>query len=219
MRVGTWNLAGRWSEQHLTYLLALDCDVLLLTEVSERVDVAGHALHLSAAPMAQRRRWAGVMVRGDDLAPLPDPHPASAMATSRGWTFCSSVLPWRSSGGDPPWVGDRHADRTSTAVQTLVTTLPTKSLIWGGDWNHAMSGREHAGSKAGRTHLVEALSRLGLRVPTADLAHRIPGLLSIDHIGVPLGANVDGAYRVDAGGPPPLSDHDAYVVELGEDQR
>ncbi|WP_267128537.1 MULTISPECIES: hypothetical protein [unclassified Nocardioides] len=37
MRIGTWNLAGRWDARHLALLEAMDCDVLLLTEVSERV--------------------------------------------------------------------------------------------------------------------------------------------------------------------------------------
>ena len=30
MRIGTWNLAGRWSPEHLDFVLALDCDDLLL---------------------------------------------------------------------------------------------------------------------------------------------------------------------------------------------
>jgi hypothetical protein len=109
--------------------------------------------------MARRRRWAGVLVRGDDLTPLPDPHPASAMATSRGWTFCSSILPWRSC-GNSPWIGARHVDETEAAVATLLESLPTTRLIWGGDWNHALTGREYAGSIGGRTHVTEAVQRL-----------------------------------------------------------
>ncbi len=214
MRIGTWNLAGRWGDEHLAFLLAMDCDVLLLTEVSERLSVPGHTLHVGQATMAARRRWAGVLVRGDDLEPLDDPHPASAMASSHGLTFCSSILPWRSSGGNDPWVGERHVDRTGAAVRTLLTALTPSDLVWGGDWNHALSGREHAGSIGGRAHVADALATLKLRVPTADLAHRIPTLLSIDHIAVPIAANVVGAHRRDASGPPRLSDHDAYVVEL-----
>lgn len=73
LRIGTWNLAGRWGDKHLDLLLSLDCDVLLVTEVSERVDVPGHALHVGKAEVAPQRRWAGVMVRGADLSPEPDP--------------------------------------------------------------------------------------------------------------------------------------------------
>lgn len=37
MRIGTWNLAGRWDARHRTLLETMDCDALLLTEVSERL--------------------------------------------------------------------------------------------------------------------------------------------------------------------------------------
>jgi acetyl/propionyl-CoA carboxylase alpha subunit len=77
VRIGTWNLAGRWSEHHQALLLEADCDVWLLTEVNERTVLPGYALHLSAARMAPRRRWAGVASRLL-MASCPDPHPASA---------------------------------------------------------------------------------------------------------------------------------------------
>jgi hypothetical protein len=52
-------------------------------------------------------------------------------------------------------------------------------------------------------------------VPTAELAHRIPGLLTIDHIAVPREATVLAARQVDASADDQrLSDHDAYVVEI-----
>jgi hypothetical protein len=140
------------------------------------------------------------------------------MATSRGRLFCSSILPWKGSGGDPPWVGDRHVDRTGVAVDTLLAALPTTGLVWGGDWNHAMAGREYAGGIVGRAHLTEAVEKLGLQVPTTQLAHRIPGLLSIDHIAVPVTAAVVSADRLSAQADGRrLSDHDAYVVELADD--
>lgn len=33
MRIGTWNLAGRWSLAHQSFLEDAECDVWLLTEV------------------------------------------------------------------------------------------------------------------------------------------------------------------------------------------
>ncbi len=92
MRIGTWNRAGRWGDDHRELLLGLDCDVMLLTEVSDRVDVPGHRLHVTRTEMAARRRWAGVMVRGTDLSPLDDPHPASALATSSGWSNAQRLV-------------------------------------------------------------------------------------------------------------------------------
>jgi hypothetical protein len=78
-----------------------------------------------------------------------------------------------------------------------------------------MTGREYAGSTAGRRAIVELVEALGLTVVTADAPHRIDGLLSIDHIAVPSAWAPGGWERLvaisDAGR---LSDHDAYVVTL-----
>nr|WP_165763363.1 MULTISPECIES: endonuclease/exonuclease/phosphatase family protein [unclassified Nocardioides] len=191
----------------------LDCDVLLLTEVSERLEVSDYAMHLGGHRMAPKRRWAGVLSRRP-MTPLPDPHPASAAATVDGWTFCSSILPWRSCGSEP-WGEGRHVDKTRAAVDILMRSLPTTGLVWGGDWNHALRGREYSGSMAGRGEITAALSGLGLRAPTADLSHALPRLLTIDHIAVPTGARVTAVAQVEATrSGRRLSDHDAYVVTV-----
>ena len=72
-------------------------------------------------------------------------------------------------------------------------------------------GKEHAGSMGGRNHLLEAVSQLGLNVPTTGLSHRGDYCRAIDHIGVPLSWKVESTKRINALG---LSDHDAYVVEV-----
>ena len=83
MRIGTWNLAGRWDDRHRALLETMDCDVLLLTEVSERLDVRGFDLHLGQQLMAPKRRWAAVASRLP-ASPEPDPHGASAMVDTGG---------------------------------------------------------------------------------------------------------------------------------------
>lgn len=35
---------------------------------------------------------------------------------------------------------------TEEAIKTLLSKLPTNDLVWGGDWNHSLIGKEHAGS-------------------------------------------------------------------------
>ncbi len=89
-------------------------------------------------------------------------------------------------------------------------------VVWGGDWNHALEGPDHVGSKEGRERIFEVLDALGLQVPTADLdAHR--GERSIDHVAVPKEWVVVSAERVEAvADGKRLSDHDAYVVEIGD---
>jgi endonuclease/exonuclease/phosphatase family metal-dependent hydrolase len=213
VRIGTWNLQGRWDARHLELIENMQCDALLLTEVSERVQIPGMSLHLSSASMAPCRRWAGV-ASSHALVGLRDPHGASAAAVVDGRHLCSSILPWRSCGVRRPWAGHTTAEKTAAAVADIEASSP---LIWGGDWNHALSGREWSGSRAGRHHILTAAQRLDLQVPTASAPHRIPGLLTIDHIAVPQSWQIHSVerYPADAGGRQ-ISDHDAYAIGVSE---
>ena len=214
MRIGTWNLAGRWSDEHRTLMLDADCDVWLLTEVNERTRLPGYAVHLSSSLMAPRRRWAAIASRLP-MASRPDPHPASVRAQIGATTYVSSVLPWRTCGARPPWFGERHADKTTHAIDDLLLHLRAADpVVWGGDWNHALIGREYAGSAGGRTAIAHALDELGLMVPTTELPHRIKGLLSIDHIAVPREWSCSATHVVAERDGRQLSDHDAYVVDV-----
>ncbi len=128
MRIGTWNLAGRWDDRHRALLETMDCDVLLLTEVSERLDARGYDLHLGRQSMAPKRRWAAVASRLP-ASPEPDPHGASAMVTLEGLRVCSSILPWRSCGTRDPWMGATSAEKTGAAVGAVEASAPS---VWGG---------------------------------------------------------------------------------------
>lgn len=214
MRIGTWNHDNTWCSDHADLLIDRDCDVWLLTEVSDNVVLPGYVAHVTAGTMARGQRWAGVFSRLP-LTALPDPHSASACAVVDGVTFCSTVLPWRSC-GPVPWGEGTHAERTARALDTLVGNLPRGGLVWGGDWNHSLVGPEWAGSKAGRANIEGTLDELALQVPTRDLAHRLDGVGAIDHIAVPREVAVSDARLVSGiGTAGALSDHDAYVVEIG----
>jgi len=219
MRVGTWNLEGKWDKRHAQLMEQQKCDVWLLTEVSERFDLPGFNLRHTSSQMSEGRWWAAVLSKFPLVAYI-DPHPASALAKVGDMMFCSSILPWRSCGGLPTWEGERHADKTRTAVDLLLKALPKRGLIWGGDWNHALAGKEYSGSQEGRTYILEAVAELNLKVQTAALPHRLPDLLSIDHIAVGRSMNVFSAERIvatDEG--KRLSDHDAYVLEIEQGSR
>lgn len=213
MRIGTWNLAGRWSDGHRALLDDMDCDVLLLTEVSERLEVGSYSQHPTDARMTPRRHWSAVLSR-NELEPLPDPHFASAAATIGGVGFVASILPWRGCG--ERWPGHNTHSRTTLAVQQIERSLGDSPVVWGGDWNHSLSGPELAGSRAGRADILHTVTTLDLQIPTAALGHPIKDLLSIDHIAVPAAWSVTGADQVVAmdGEGKRLSDHDAYVVEV-----
>mgnify|MGYP001178170873 CR=1 FL=1 len=211
MRIGTWNLAGRWSDARADFLLGLECDVLLLTEVHHETLLPGYRGRTSYALMAPDRFWAAVFTAEPHLA-YPAPHGAAAMVVVDGVTVVSSVLPWRACGSGFPWQGERQADKTAHAVAPI--TRLRSPLIWGGDWNHALEGTDHVGSKEGRDHIFAVLDAQNLQVPTADLAaHK--GERSIDHVAVPKDWVVISAEQVPAEvDGRRLSDHDAYVVEV-----
>lgn len=207
MRIGTWNLEGRGGAAQVALLREQACDVWLLTEVPEALVLDGLERVAATGRMTGSKLWAAVY--GPPGKDLGSPHPATAVAEIDGWTFASSILPWRAAGG-AAWPGSDHAGRTVAALDDLRTALvPGRRLVWGGDWNHGLTGPEKAGSRAGRDAISSVLAELGLEVPTAGLPHRITGLASIDHVAVPVPAR--SAVRVDA---TQRSDHDAYVVEV-----
>lgn len=217
MRIGTWNVENRLiTDEHRDLMLKQECDVWLLTEVNRKwADEAGTKIlhfncHLSKEVMGRKQHWAAVL-SASPLTPLEDPHTASAAANINGITYCSTILPWRSVEADStPWHGSNHSEMTEQAIKTLLINLPKNDLVWGGDWNHSLSGKEYAGSIGGRNHVLEAVKQLKLKVPTMPLSHRGNYCQAIDHIGVPLSWAIESAIRIDAQG---LSDHDAYVID------
>lgn len=82
MRIGTWNLAGRWDARHLDLLETMDCDVLLLTDVSERLELPGYDVDLGRQLMAPKRRWAAIASR---LSMSPQPEPPQCKRRWSSW--------------------------------------------------------------------------------------------------------------------------------------
>jgi len=100
-------------------------------------------------------------------------------------------------------------------VERLLESLPCQALIWGGDWNNSLDGRNLSGSKGAADCIMKAVKHLGLQVPTRELPHRLAELRSIDHIAVARGLQVAARRHViAAAGGERLSDHDLYWVEI-----
>jgi hypothetical protein len=217
MRIGTWNLDGRWGDDHQHLLLGADCDVWLLTEVGSDVRLHGYEHHFTESFMSDARHWAGILSR-EPIQPLPDPHPASVAVTIGDRTYCSSELPWRSCGWGAPWEGANHAERMASALRDLREALRRQQrLAWGGDWNQSLLGANGAGSVAGRKHLLAALEALELQSPLAGLTHQMFGHATIDHVAVGLRIPVSRVERIPARrGDSCLSDHDAYVIQTDD---
>ena len=80
--------------------------------------------------------------------------------------------------------------------------------MWGGDWNHPLTGSLQGFTRAGHERIQRALVELGLTAHTAgELARE--GCGSIDHI-----ASRHRALPVQRVPAAPHSPHDAYVVDL-----
>ena len=211
VRIGTWNLEGRWSPAHRDLLQQQACDVWLLTEVPDGLSLGAAQIHHTAERMSPRRYWAAV-VSAWPLTAEWDPHRATASASIDGVRFMSSVLPWRTCGES--WPGQTLADKQQAALDALHSQI-NSATVWGGDWNQALEGPEYVGSSHGRKALAAIMTAARLSVPTASLGSASPGHRSIDHIAVPAGWDVAGVNRITVGGGPKrLSDHDAYVVEI-----
>ena len=227
MRIGTWNLGTRRKAspqaierrlaQQVRFMAREDCDVWLLTEVPFKFTMAPGARTFSKEMNSERTKaYAAVWAKGG-LKKHEPIHEAAAFATIGDIRVCSCVFPWNSAKLSE-WP-DKAADRASVtemAIGRLRDGLGHGSeLVWGGDWNQTLHGR--VTTTAGRKALIELIPTLGLKVPTALLAHTDDrGYCSIDHIAVPDGWNVITASRVVARSErnTRLSDHDAYVIEV-----
>jgi hypothetical protein len=212
MRIGTWNLAGRWDHRHRRLMDDASCDVWLLTEVRADVGLPAHHRQVTRTQMLSGKYWAAIVSRGP-IGPKSEPHFASVVAEVDGFVFCASVFPWRSA-IDPPWAGKSHGERTERALGLVVPALSSSPLVWGGDWNHALTGAESAGSARGQRAIVAAVSSLGLEVPTIGVPHWNHGS-TIDHIAVSSLVDVLSIEQMPASvAGVRISDHDAYVVEV-----
>lgn len=230
MKFGTWNLqqaappSPRATAQHQA-MQDIAADVWLLTEVHLDVALDGQVMHLSTPrAIKPRQRWAGVSSRWP-TAPLDSPHEGLALARIASpegpLLVACSVMPWR--GAAISWPGDptaKHGVRFADAIEAHLGAIQgareaSEALIWGGDFNQALEGRETAGSLAGRALLLQAIAGLGLQPVTGHLDHRITSIKTIDHIAVPaswvpsrsameMPLSIEGR---------PLSDHAAYVVD------
>jgi hypothetical protein len=218
MKIGTWNMDGKGSPAHIDFLRNEDCDVLLLTEVSESLSIPGYHIAFGEAEMLPRKRWAAIASK-QKIIKIESPHAASVIAESAGTTYVASILPWSGSGGDPPWSGTDHPTRMNATLEALAPVLRGHPpLVWGGDWNQSLTGPERAGSLAGRATLVALLDDLEMVVPTAVLSHHIAGLRSIDHVA--LRGGVEQTKRVAAlDETKRLSDHDLYQVVTSDSHR
>jgi len=162
VRIGTWNLAGKWSDDHRAFLEHAQCDVWLLTEVHRQAEISGMTAYRTVATMQPHKAWAAVF---SCVPPSEgsDPHRATASARVGDVRFVSSVLPWRSCGAS--WPGASLAEKQALTLAQLQPVID-EATVWGGDWNQALEGRDYVGTVAGGAAIAELLEASRLSLPT-----------------------------------------------------
>lgn len=227
LRVGTWNLERgepRWQRAHQAAHMSNEADLWLLTAACSQLQIGNHKPAFSGSrPGEHDQHWAAISSTWP-MKPVPTAHPSLVMAriSHPEGTFlaASSVFPWRTAAELwPNGDGDSFAERCAQTLAKHTREIMKASLglpvVWGGDFNQALSGPELVGSDVGRGALLEAFVRLGLRVVTVEANGQDPHRRSIDHIAIP---SAWGSRLVSVQRPQSdarfLSDHPSYVVSV-----
>ncbi len=199
LRVGVWNLErattySRIGAAQADHIVRADADIWILSEAPADLRLRkGNVLAGPSRRGDKAQCWCAVASRWP-LVPLRVRHPTLLLAVVRhpeaNILAAVSVLPWRSAGDAWPVGPDTpFAERFSECLASHSAEIEQAShgyrLLWGGDFNQGLSGREHVGSLSGRALLKSAFDDLGLVPMTTAAAGWAAGAHAIDHLAVP----------------------------------
>lgn len=229
VRLGTWNLDTAQPDRYRSLQadwLRQHADVWMLTEVHEAALKSLSSRVLSDAIEGMPRRyWSGIASIWP-LEQLDSGHPTLALARAQvpslgSVLVASSVLPWRAAGkywpsGDGEGYRDRFTSALSRHQAAVLEAMEDDLVVWGGDFNQELSGRDSVGSSVGRQALDSAFKTLELRVLTEDRLTMAGDAHPIDHIAVPRHLNhLSARWLLPTASRRALSDHPAYLAEIG----
>jgi len=227
LRVGTWNLDRDkpiWRQPHQADHISSQAEIWLLTEVPANWQLGTENSSFSGSrPDEDDQYWSAIISRWP-VAPITATHPSLAMARidhpGEPFLAAASVFPWRGAAefwptGDGDIFAERCANTLDAHAAEICEARCGLPVVWGGDFNQALSGRDNVGSDVGREALSKAFAHLGLRAVTIEADGQEPPHQSIDHIAIPKGwtsGDVD-VQRPQSEGRF-LSDHPSYVVSV-----
>jgi Endonuclease/Exonuclease/phosphatase family len=227
LRIGTWNLdrdRPLWRQPHQADHVRNQADLWLLTEVpaSWQFGTANSSFS-GSRPGEDDQYWSTIICRWH-VEPIDTTHPSLAMARidhpAEPFLVAASVFPWRGAAEFwPTGDGDTFAERCVNTLEAHSAEICEARcglpVVWGGDFNQALSGRDYVGSDAGREALSRAFKHIGSRAVTIESDGQVTPHQSIDHIAVPKAwrsedvevqrPQSDGRF---------LSDHPSYVVAV-----
>ena len=199
LRVGTWNLdrdRPLWRQPHQADHVRSQADLWLLTEVPANWQFGTANTSFSQSrPNEDDQYWSGIISRWH-VEPIATKHPSLALARidhpGEPFLAAASVFPWRGAAEFwPTGDGDTFADRCVNTLDAHAAEICEARcglpVVWGGDFNQALSGRDYVGSDAGRAALLKAFEHLRLRAVTVKSHGQVPPHQSIDHIAIPQG--------------------------------
>jgi hypothetical protein len=236
MRIGTWNVeyaaGGEKNDRRLRRLREMDCDLWVLTETHDDLDL-GHGYHaVSTTHRVTGRagaRWTSIWSRFPIMkAVLVEDSNRTVAALIESplgpLVVYGTVLPWHTDlgpkGNAEAW-SEHHriVPRQGQEWATLRAAYPQAALVVAGDFNMNLGGRHHYGTAAGREMLRAGLRGAALVCITET--ERVPVGLShapIDHIclseQLAPQARVAEAWEGTDAERVRLSDHIGLVVEI-----
>lgn len=242
MRIGTWNVeyavGAAKNARRREVLKQHGCDVWVLTETSDVLDLSGRYIPVHSAPRPNRpsrSRWVTIWSRYPilEIPRVVDPRRtvcALLAAPSGPLLIFGTVMPWATDYGDEPvssqprnW-SEHHRVMAQQGEEwvALREAYPAADLCAAGDLNTDIGGQPFYGTAVGRGLLREAMSRTDLfcatetaRIPAGALAHP-----PIDHVLLPTKwetrTTVAAAWEGKATDGVRLSDHSGLVVEIEE---
>lgn len=239
MRIGTWNVeyaAGRAkNERRLRRLHAMACDIWILTETHDDLDLGVDYHAVSTRQRATSRpgaRWTTIWSRypiHETLRVEDNGRTVAVRVASPDGPLLvfGTVLPWHSDPGPaikaPNWSEFyRVVPQQGGEWAALRKAHPGVAMCVAGDFNVNLGGKHYYGTTRARATLRTALADAALVCVTET--ERVPaGLLRyppIDHIALSDAlarrAAVVGAWEGDADDDR-LSDHSGLVVEICAD--
>jgi endonuclease/exonuclease/phosphatase family metal-dependent hydrolase len=243
MKIGTWNVEYGQGEQknalrrHL--LDTADCDLWVLTETSDKLDLSATHQNVSSQLREGRKqfseRWVSIWSRLPiirKLSVLDEQRTVAALiASPKGQlVLYGTVLPWHSdrnqADANSPVSGwSKHyqvLEEQEQEWRLLQQNFAEASLCVAGDLNVSLGGPHYYGTTHGRLLMKAALRNCGLFCATSF--DRIPaGMLKyspIDHVLLPadwkLFAMVSCAWEGTTGDKVRLSDHSGLAVSIAE---
>lgn len=237
MRIGTWNVeyakGAEKNARRLRRILEMDCDVWVLTETHDELDLGSEYTAISTTPRLTKRegsKWTTIWSRlpvVKTLAVEDSNRTVAALLESPVGPLLvfGTVLPWHTdlgaSGDGKNWSEFyRVVPLQSREWANLVAMHPGVALCVAGDLNANLGGSHYYGTTKGREMLRAGLK--GASLICATETERVPAELlqhgPIDHIclseNLARNASVVDAWEGADGDGMRLSDHSGIVVTV-----